>query len=76
MARQISVSNEVYAELSRLKGSKSYSELIKEVIGIKKSNEKFMKFAGVLKKDSKRLEQLKKLIDKEREANYGREFNW
>jgi predicted CopG family antitoxin len=76
MARQISVSNEVYEELSKLKGKKSFSELIKEVMGIKKGNEKLMKFAGILKKDRKNLEQLKRIIAKEREANYGREFNW
>lgn len=76
MARQISVSNEVYEELSKLKGRKSFSELIKEVMGIKKSNEKFMKFAGILKKDRKKLDELRKLIAEEREANYGREFGW
>ena len=76
MARQISVSNEVYEELSKLKGRKSFSELIKEVMGIKNNNEKLMKFAGILKKDRKRLERLKKLISRERNANYGREFNW
>lgn len=76
MARQISVSDELYKELSKLKGKKSFSELIKEVMGIKKSNEEFMKFAGILKKDHKKLDQLQKLIAKEREANYGREFNW
>lgn len=75
MARQISVSDEVYKELSKLKGKKSFSELIKEVMGIKKTNEKFMKFAGILKKDRKKLDELRKLIAKEREANYGREFN-
>jgi predicted CopG family antitoxin len=76
MARQISVSNEVYEELSKLKGKESFSELIKKVIGIKKNNEKLMKFAGILKKDSKKLKQLQKLIADEREANYGREFDW
>lgn len=76
MARQISVSDEVYKELFKLKGRKSFSEVIKEVMGIKKDNEKFMKFAGILKKDRKKLDELQKLIVREREANYGREFNW
>ena len=76
MARQISVSDEVYEELSILKGARSFSELIKEVMGFKKKNNDLMKFAGILKKDSKKLEELKKAIYKEREANYGRQFNW
>ncbi|MCL5404262.1 MAG: hypothetical protein M1125_00260 [Candidatus Marsarchaeota archaeon] len=32
MARQISVSNEVYIELSRRKGKRSFSEVIKSAI--------------------------------------------
>ena len=32
MARQISVSNEVYTELSRRKGKRSFSEVIKSAI--------------------------------------------
>lgn len=76
MARQISVSDEVYEELSKLKGGKSFSELMKGFMEVKKSNEKLMKFAGILKEDKKNLEQLKKTIAKEREANYGRKFNW
>ena len=42
MARQISVSDGVYLELTRLKGSKSFSEIIKEMIGIKEGNEKIL----------------------------------
>ena len=76
MARQISVANDVYEELSKLKGSRSFSEFIREKIGISKTNRKILKFAGILKKDGKKLEELKKMIAKDRMANRGREFNW
>jgi AbrB family looped-hinge helix DNA binding protein len=35
-----------------------------------------MKFAGILKSDKKQLEQLKQQIAAEREANYGRTFQY
>lgn len=76
MARQISVADDVYEELSKLKGDKSFSEFIRERVGINKNNKKILKFAGILKKDSKKLDELKKIIAKDRDANYGREFNW
>jgi predicted CopG family antitoxin len=62
--------------LSRLKGKRSFSEVIKEVMGIKKRNRDIMEFAGILKKDRKKLEELERIISKEREANYGRVFDW
>ncbi len=76
MSRQISVSNDVYEELSKRKGDKSFSEFIRETVGISKDSKRIMKFAGALKKDSKKLNELKKIIAKERETNYGREFKW
>ncbi len=76
VARQVSLSDEVYEELSRLKGDKSFSEFISEKAGINKDNKKILKFAGVLRKDSKKLNALKKIIESEREVNYGREFSW
>ena len=39
MARQISVSEELYAELSRKKGKRSFSEVIKEALAEKKSKQ-------------------------------------
>ena len=76
MARQISVADDVYEELSRLKGSRSFSEFIREKVGINKANRKMLKFAGILKKDSRKLDELKKIIARDRMANRGREFNW
>jgi predicted CopG family antitoxin len=76
VARQISVSDDVYEEMSKLKGDRSFSEFIREKVGISKNNKKILRFAGILKKDSKKLNELKKVVAKEREENYGREFSW
>jgi predicted CopG family antitoxin len=72
MARQISVSNEVYELLSRKKGKKSFSQLIKENLTSKEKKVDIMTFAGVMKDDKEKLELLKFKIAAEREANYGR----
>ena len=74
MARQISVSNEVYELLLKRKGKKSFSEVIKENLCPKEEKEDIMSLAGVLKDDKQALEQLKQQIAAEREANYGRTF--
>jgi predicted CopG family antitoxin len=71
LARQISVSNEVYALLIEKKGKRSFSEVIKESL---RNDEKtdIMTFAGALKTEKKTLQELKAKIAAEREANYGR----
>jgi predicted CopG family antitoxin len=74
MARQISVSNEVYELLSKRKGKKSFSEVIKESLCANKKKTDIMKFAGIMKDEKEKLEQLKLQIETEREANYGRSF--
>ena len=72
MARQISVSNEVYELLSKRKGKKSFSEVIKENLRSQEEKADIMNFAGVMKGDKQKLELLKSKIAAEREANYGR----
>lgn len=74
MARQISVSNEVYELLLKHKGKKSFSEVIKESLCTKKKKTDIMRFAGIMKDEKEKLEELKKQIATEREANYGRTF--
>ena len=74
MARQISVSNEVYELLLKRKGKKSFSEVIKENLCPKEEKEDIMNLAGILKDDKQALERLKQQIAAEREANYGRTF--
>ena len=74
MARQISVSNEVYELLLKRKGKKSFSEVIKENLCPKEEKADIMSLAGILKDDKQTLERLKEQIAAEREANYGRTF--
>ena len=72
MSRQISVSNEVYELLSKRKGKKSFSQVIKENLCSEAEKVDIMSFAGVMKGDKQKLELLKSKIAAEREANYGR----
>ena len=72
MARQISVSNEVYELLSKRKGKKSFSQVIKENLYSPEEKKDIMSFAGVMKNEKEKLELLKLKIAAEREANYGR----
>jgi predicted CopG family antitoxin len=72
VARQISVSNEVYELLLEKKGKRSFSEVIKESICSQQKKPDIMTFAGALKTEKKSLEELKATIAKERETNYGR----
>jgi predicted CopG family antitoxin len=74
VARQISVSNEVYELLLKRKGEKSFSQVIKENLCPKEEKVNIMTLAGILKDDAQALEQLKQQIAAEREANYGRKF--
>jgi predicted CopG family antitoxin len=72
MSRQISVSNEVYELLSKRKGKKSFSQVIKENLCSKETKVDIMSFAGIMKGEKQKLELLKSKIAAEREANYGR----
>jgi predicted CopG family antitoxin len=74
MSRQISVSNEVYELLSKRKGKKSFSQVIKENLCSEEKKVDIMSFAGIMKGDKQKLELLKSKIAAEREANYGREL--
>ena len=71
MARQISVSNEVYELLLKRKGKKSFSEVIRASLCSEEEKPDIMSFAGILKDDKEKLEMLKLQIAAEREANYG-----
>ncbi len=66
MARQISVSNEVYELLSRRKGKKSFSQVIKENLCSEEKRSDIMSFAGILKDEKEKLELLKSRIAAER----------
>jgi predicted CopG family antitoxin len=62
MARQISVSNEVYELLSKRKGKKSFSQVIKENLRSEEKKLDIMSFAGIMKEDKQKLELLKSKI--------------
>jgi len=72
LARQISVSNEVYDLLLQRKGKKSFSQVIKENLCPHEEKTDIMSFAGAMKDEKQALKQLKVKIAAEREANYGR----
>ncbi len=74
MARQISVSNEVYELLLKRKGKKSFSQVIKENLCPTEEKLDIMSLAGILKDDKQSLDELKRQITAEREVNYGRTF--
>lgn len=74
MARRISISEELYGQLSNIKGKRSITAVIKGAIGMEEKND-IMKFFGILKSESKKLNRFQKLINEEREKNYGRKFD-
>ncbi|HVC58701.1 MAG TPA: antitoxin VapB family protein [Candidatus Acidoferrales bacterium] len=76
MARQISVSDEVYELLTKRKGGRSYSAVIKDMANqIESPKGDIMRFAGALKGD-KQLAKIQKLIAEDRRRNVGRKFKW
>ncbi len=62
MVKTISIKESVYKKLVELKGNKSFSEIIEELI---RRNVNIKKFKGILK-DSKVLDEISKEIEKER----------
>ena len=75
VAKQIAVSDDVYQLLVDMKGKdKSFSEVIRSLAGWRAKNREIMKFAGIGKKDAKRLEKLKKMIAEDRKNSIPREF--
>ncbi len=74
LARQISVSEEVYELLLRRKGKKSFSQVIKENLSSPGEREDIRNLAGILRDDRGELDRLKSRIAEERERNTGREY--
>lgn len=70
MTRQVSLSEEAYSTLSKMKGKDmSFSDIVMKLTDSAKQKRDFLKFAGALKSQSEELEQLKKQIELERQAN-------
>ncbi|MEK6890779.1 MAG: antitoxin VapB family protein [Nanoarchaeota archaeon] len=51
MTKVISISDEAYDKLKKLKDEKSFSEIIVELT-LEKTNDNLMKFAGILSKEA------------------------
>lgn len=78
MARQISIADDVYAMLLKMKGSGSFSDAIRGLFGKdrKKSQKKeLMKYFGIWK-DWKGAEEFERRILEERRKNMGRKLDW
>ncbi|MBS3148355.1 hypothetical protein J4219_05705 [Candidatus Woesearchaeota archaeon] len=58
MARIISVSDDVYAHLTKLKGKESYSKAIRELIATKSNKEHILNFFGKGGVDAKKVKEL------------------
>jgi len=65
MTRVISISDEAYEKLSKLKKEKSFSEIVLE-LSIEKSKNNLDEFAGIL--SEKEAKEIKKEIYKERKT--------
>lgn len=75
MTRLISVSNDVYNMLSKLKGKNmSFSEIIKSLIKEKNEKGDIRRFAGILKDEKEELDKFEKQITRDRRKNFGRKI--
>lgn len=63
MTKVISISDEAYANLKKIKNERSFSEIIIELT-FEKNKDSLMKFAGILSKEE--ADKIKKEIYKER----------
>ena len=73
MTKLVSLSNEAYSELSKLKGKKmSFSEAVLNLIKQQKEKGNIKRFAGLLKNKNSELEEFGMQIQKDRRRNLGR----
>jgi predicted CopG family antitoxin len=70
MTKMVSLSEEAYETLSKMKDSgTSFSKLILKLVAESKQKRDFLRFAGSLKSESAELDQFKKQIQKDRNRN-------
>ncbi len=70
MSKLIAVSDELYNELTKMKGKMSYTETIKSLM--EKRHPDIMKLAGLLTKEEG--EAMERKVFKDRRRNFGRKF--
>lgn len=63
MVKVISLSNDAYERLSKIKNGKSFSEVVVELVDCKNKKKDFLKFAGILKDDGEFTEIMNKVIE-------------
>ena len=76
MVKVISLSNEAYTKLKMLKGEKSFSDIVIEIIERKKSKKNLMDFFGIWKEDNSYWENFNKKVREDRNKAKLREVNF
>lgn len=77
MVKVISLSNEAYEKLKRIKGENSFSEVVINIIDEKKENQKgIMELAGAWADDAEKWEKIKEQIYKDRKKFKLRDYKW
>ena len=76
MVKVISLSNEAYEKLKSLKGNKSFSEVVVEIVDDRKTKKRsIMDFAGIWKDDNE-WDAISKKIYEDRKKFKLREIKW
>ena len=79
MVKVISLSEDAYAKLRALKGDKSFSEVVVELVDEKKGKgnaKDLLKFAGIWKDRADEWEKIKKQIYEDRKKFKLRDYKW
>ncbi|MEK6908986.1 MAG: antitoxin VapB family protein [Nanoarchaeota archaeon] len=66
MVKMVSLSNEAYSKLKALKGLKSFSEVIVELVNTRKKKKSIMDFAGAFKDNSDEWKEIEEKIYSDR----------
>ncbi len=66
MVKVISLSNEAYERLKRIKEGKSFSEVVVELVDNKTREKDIMKFVGIWADRKKEVDKMKKMIEEDR----------
>ncbi len=77
MVKVISLSNEAYEKLKKIKGERSFSEVVINIVDERKGSKKgLMNLAGVWSEESEKWEKIKKQIYEDRKKFKLRDYKW